>query len=476
MTPRETKIDVSYKGKGFVKLEFQVPLGLYIRDHHLKGVVEKDGGYVRILKTLRAGVKIDSKTDYVKKDHSNHNYRAGIDAKAGEYGGNVGGFAETAVETGRSEKQENTYGGNCDWIEYVVGGDRRWSSVSGFITLILEEASASPTGPSVIPDKASAPGVGDIRGLVDSIRGEIHSPTASPSIVTKYLETLRSLVEKGPRYAKKLADVDGIQTTVAAMKKFPSDVDIQMQGIMLLTKESLFDFIEPGIATKIKGSEVISTVVDAMKLHSTEPEIQQFGCDTLGSLAQRDANKKDILAEHAVVTMKAALSLQNEDVSGSVCIALDTLSHGEKFIRLHDEANGLFGVHRIVPANLALLMFKDSASIVEESRQAIADGGGVDKIFSTMETFPDSAMVQCGAVSTLHGLASDKNLKREFNKSTRARHLVSQALETHQNHPIVQARSADIKRVLLNANATCNNLTVLVAGVVLAYAVFLLLG
>ena len=84
--------------------------------------------------------------------------------------------------------------------------------------------------------------------------------------------------------------MSGIKVILDAMKRHEANADVQQCGCGVLRNLATNDDNKKTIA-KMGG---IKLILDAMKRHEANADVQESGCCVLGNLARNDDNKKTI--------------------------------------------------------------------------------------------------------------------------------------------------------------------------------------
>jgi hypothetical protein len=405
-------LPVSFNGKGVQDSEFQASVGYEIYKYHDDDVTKKDGGFLRFCKIYRTGAEVDLMNNAKNAENVNHKYAAGIGGNAGNLKAEVGAYANAMTKNGHTIIEQMKFNAKCDILYYQVGGNARKSSVSGKVAVILRSRSQG------LPTQISfAPKYGAIADLVQVLS---HKNRATYPSLKETKEILLNLHDKlrasHQQIAFRFANEGGIAAMVTAMHKYREEPDVQLYGIMVLFFAAFF-VKEPSVARKLAEAHVMKLILDAMHSHVHEGDIRFHGMHVLFLLTEVNGNKEilcDGLADGlANVVNDLDNSTHTEEVCEGFCVLLDRLVNAQDWEVLRATANGKFGLTNVVPAMLRLLVYTDrSTDPCLKSRMTIVKAGGLSKILSIMERYPESRAVQMYGASTLRGLA--RSMKSEL--------------------------------------------------------------
>ena len=311
------------------------------------------------------------------------------------------------------------------------------------------------TAPAATATSANLTSVYDdgIAGELTRLREELSKTTPSSSSVD---DTLKKLVRLLPYFVATIPDIerfvekDGIDASIKAMEKFPSEAGIQLSCLKLLGPMAICEGSHLVIQAKMLSAGAIKAMKRAMKDHSGKSDVQELGYSALSYLSLRDDNKTPIASDDGIITMLDVMDAHSsaEQVQVVCCFLIVGMTSCETLEQLHiSRASNIFAWIYI---QWQIVFFVEPThSFCKDYRSKIwQEGRGTDKIIRAMKDFTYSPMIQYAGCKALHMMALDKTIRSELIVSGEALSCVEKAQKTHPNFPPAQYFSAKARKLL----------------------------
>lgn len=264
------------------------------------------------------------------------------------------------------------------------------------------------------------PGLQQIQGAgsdyveIISVMREYSNVSSVQSMGMEELSNLHLL----PEDSDTLADIGGIHAIVEAMRAFPGDVDLQINGCRAMwnasgTTRNQIDFVEAG---------ALDIVLQNMERFLEDSQVQEQAIATLANLAAVENNLAPMIENGAVPRVVEAMErhAENSEVqSKGISVVINLASHLTTLKKTIMEMGG--GVAVVLSMNKhheneeiqekGLRALRNLSANCDENKLALASCGGVDAVITAMRDHRDSSGVQAAGSWTLSNLAGSADVK-----------------------------------------------------------------
>mmetsp|Transcript_26527 Transcript_26527/g.43413 ORF Transcript_26527/g.43413 Transcript_26527/m.43413 type:complete len:1392 (+) Transcript_26527:305-4480(+) len=170
-----------------------------------------------------------------------------------------------------------------------------------YVELVLKKLKrAGPLSPrpNVIPDR---PKPGDPKALIKQCLDKMQNKADDASVQEKGCESLAKLIQSETQDGQRIVDAEGIQVVLNAMKNHDSVLGVQMKGYEVLyelarnhTGLVTGEIVKALASVALKGdfwddhidvTGAIKAIVNAMKAHQDDSDMQENGCRALRNIA-----------------------------------------------------------------------------------------------------------------------------------------------------------------------------------------------
>ncbi|EGD79791.1 hypothetical protein PTSG_10776 [Salpingoeca rosetta] len=309
------------------------------------------------------------------------------------------------------------------------------------------------------PQQPQQPQQQEAGGPASSTSLDISSPSSSSS---SQVHGVRAVSGGGAEDAVRKLQNNGISMHAAEivqlMQAFPASADVQRFACKALEDQARDNGSK---RVEAAASGAIDAIIKAMKMHSSNGDVQEKGCAALWNLAENDDNVVSIASKGGIDVVIAAMKMHssNSGVQVQGCGALWKLAYNNYrvAIALKGGIDAVVSAMKIHTNNEGVQhkgcgALQNLACYRRDNKRAIALKGGIDAVIAAMKNHIDNSKVQHQGCGALHNLAVNDDDNKVATASKGGIDAVIAAMKSHTNNAGVQQNG-----FAALCNIACNN-------------------